>query len=84
MLSSKMRTPDNIKSKIINLKIELNAPDYDGEGKLIHPEDELSNEEELDDKIAEYFNAMLLDEEILNSQVYEGSMTSSDDGSEKK
>ena len=84
MLSSKMRTPDNIKSKIINLKIELNAPDYDGEGKLIHPEDEQSEEEELDDKLAEYFNAMLLDEEIMNQQVYEGSMTSSDDGSEKK
>lgn len=84
MLSSKMRTPDNIKSKIINLNIELNAPEYDGDGKLIHPEDNESNEEELDDKLAEYFNAMLLDEEVLDSQIYEGSMTSSDEGSDKK
>jgi hypothetical protein len=60
----------------------LNAPDYDGEGKLVHPEDDESDkseDEEANDKLAEYFNAMLLDEDVLNSQVYEGSMTSSDD-----
>lgn len=48
----------------------MNAPDYDGEGKLVHPEDDESDkseDEEANDKLAEYFNAMLLDEDVLNS-----------------
>ena len=48
----------------------MNAPDYDGEGKLVHPEDDgsdKSEDEEANDKLAEYFNAMLLDEDVLNS-----------------
>ena len=70
MLNSNLRTPEKIRNKIINLKIELNAPDYDDEGKLLHPEDDESNDDEIDeqnDRLAEYFNAMLLDEEVLNS-----------------
>ena len=34
MMSKGLKTPEKIKNKIINLQIELNAPAYDGEGKL--------------------------------------------------
>ena len=49
MLNSNLRTPEKIRNKIINLKIELNAPDYDDEGKLLHPEDDESNDDEVDE-----------------------------------
>lgn len=70
MLKANIGTPEHVKSKLINLKIELNAPEYDYEGKLLHPEDDKSSEEEedeIDDKLAEYFNAHLLDEEYLDA-----------------
>ena len=68
MISSGLKTPENIKTKIINLKIELNAPEYDEEGKLLHPEDDESFEDNGldDDKIEEYFNADLLLEEVMD------------------
>jgi hypothetical protein len=79
MMSKGLKTPEKIKNKIINLKIELNAPAYGDDGKLLHPEDdesEKSEDEEIDDKLAQYFNAHLLDEDLMNSQIYEGSMSS--------
>jgi hypothetical protein len=50
LLNQGCKTPENIKTKIMNLKIELNAPEYDDEGKLLHPEDENEcDENNLDD-----------------------------------
>ena len=46
----------------MRLKIDINAPDYDDEGKLIHNE-ELDEE---DEDIEGLFNAHLLDEELLD------------------
>ena len=87
MMSKGLSTPEKIKNKIINLKIELNAPAYGDDGKLLHPEDEeseKSEDEEIDDKLAQYFSAHLLDEDLLNSQIYEGSMSSYEGSDEEK
>jgi len=79
MLNANIGTPEAIRNKIINLEIVLNAPAYDGEGKLLHPEDDESHNSsqyEQDDNLAEYFNAELLEEEVMDKQVYDRSMSS--------
>lgn len=68
------RTPKS--SRLLELKIDVNAPEYDAEGKLIHDDDE--DDEEADEMFDEVFNSYLLEEEVMDLQVYNGSMTSSE------
>lgn len=53
------------KKKVLGLKIEVNEPEYDEEGKLIHKE-EFDDDDEGLDNFDGIFNAHLLDEEVLD------------------
>lgn len=50
----------------MNLEIDINAPEYDSEGKLIHNEDLDDDYDDEDDNLEGVFNAHLLDEELLD------------------
>jgi len=67
----KQSTPKS--KKALTLKIDVNQPKYDADGKLIHDE-ELSEEDE-EDPFDGIFNAHLLDEEEMDKHSYKGSMT---------
>ena len=62
------------KQKILGLEIDINAPEYDADGNLIYEEDE---DEEEPEALNGIFNAHLLDEEVLDQQVYLGSRSNS-------
>lgn len=64
--------------KVLKLEIEINQPEYDEDGQIIHHEEE---EEDVLDNFDEYFNAHLLDEEYLDQQSYKGSMTDNESSS---
>ena len=68
------------KKKVLNLQIEVNEPEYDDEGKLVHKE-EFEDDDEGLDNFEGIFNAHLLDEEVLDQQIYNGSMSSDSDKS---
>jgi hypothetical protein len=68
----KQSTPKS--KKMLDLKIDLNAPTYDAEGKVVHDDDiESESDEECFDGV---FNAHLLEEEVMDEQEYNGSMSS--------
>ena len=52
------------KKKFMTLKVDINAPEYDGEGKLIHNEEEL--DDETNSRLESQFNAYLLEEEVMD------------------
>ena len=67
----KQSTPKS--KKLLNLEIDLNAPEYDREGQVVNNDiDESESDEDCFDGV---FNAHLLDEEVLDEQEYNGSMT---------
>ena len=68
------------KKKVLNLQIEVNEPEYGDEGKLVHKE-EFEDDDEGLDNFEDIFNAHLLDEEVLDQQIYNGSMSSDSDKS---
>ena len=69
-----LKQPSPKSKKLLNLKIDLNAPSYDDQGKIVHDDDiESESDEDCFDGV---FNAHLLDEEVLDEQEYNGSMTS--------
>ena len=71
-------TKEKIKTRrkrILGLEIDINAPEYDGEGNLIYEEED--DEEEEPEALNGIFNVHLLDEEVLDQQVYLGSRSNS-------
>ena len=67
-------------NKVLSLEIEVNVPNYDDEGNVIHDESSLDSDEE-DEAFEGRFNAHLLEDEVLDQDSYKGSMT--DDESNK-
>ena len=63
------------KSKVLSLKIEIDEPDYDEEGKLIHKEVGSDDEEDYNPNLDGIFAAELLDEEYLDAQEYTGELS---------
>lgn len=61
--------------KVLNLKIDVNQPEYDEEGQLIVDSEE---DEEAYENFEGIFNAHLLEDEYLDQQSYKGSMTDED------
>lgn len=57
---------------MLSLEIEVNEPQYDEEGQLVLEDEE---DEEEPDAFDGVFNAHLLEEEYLDGQSYQGSMT---------
>ena len=69
-----------VKKKVLGLEVDINAPLYDHEGNLIYDEDE---EEEEPEALNGIFNVHLLDEEVLDQQVYLGSASNSVNSSQQ-
>lgn len=66
-------------SKMLKLKIDLNAPTYDAQGELEND----SDDDDIDDHFMGIFNAQILEDENLDKEKYTGSMTSEEDEENK-
>lgn len=65
---SQKKKYSNKKNKILQMKIEIDEPQYDGDGQLIIPEQ--TSEDELAPHLDGIFMAQLLDEEYQDQQEY--------------
>ena len=63
------------KNKVLNLKIEIDEPDYDEEGKLIHKDVASDDDEDYNPNLDGIFCAELLDEEYMDAQEYTGELS---------
>ena len=63
------------KNKVLSLKIEIDEPDYDEEGKLIHKDVASDDDEDYNPNLDGIFAAELLDEEYLDAQEYTGELS---------
>ena len=57
------------------MKIEIDEPDYDEEGKLIHKDIASDDDDDYNPNLEGIFAAELLDEEYMDAQEYTGELS---------